>query len=75
MEKLDRPIKFLIKEMQEEFPKEFSIMYDNNQFLLEDLILKCKEHEDKYLQHKWADGWLDGYEAARDRYQNIKKVQ
>ena len=36
----------MIKELQEQFPKEMGDMYERNQLLLEDIALRAKEMED-----------------------------
>lgn len=48
----------MLKELQENFPKQMADMYDSNQLLLEDIALKAKEME-KEEKIKFAKHCLD----------------
>jgi hypothetical protein len=70
----------MIKELQEQFPKEMGDMYERNQLLLEDIALRAKELE-KEQQIEFACQVYDKYNfgtqeiSFREECEQFKKQE
>lgn len=49
-------VRQILKDLQEHFPKQMKEMYENNQLLLEDIVLKSKEMEKQQIIKSNRDG-------------------
>lgn len=52
-------IQKFIKDLQEEFPNQMKDMWENNQFLLEDITLKAKKMHEQEIEDAFNDGIND----------------
>ena len=67
----------MIKELQEQFPKEMGDMYERNQLLLEDIALRAKEMEKHQRQedtnYGYSQGWDDGNQNKEPMRPELKQ--
>ena len=69
----------MIKELQEQFPKEMGDMYERNQLLLEDIALRAKEMEKHQRQedtnYGYSQGWDDGNQNKEPMRPELKQQE
>ena len=69
----------MIKELQEQFPKEMGDMYERNQLLLEDIALRAKEMELHQRQedtnYGYSQGWDDGNQNKEPMRPELKQQE
>jgi hypothetical protein len=63
----------MIKELQEQFPKEMGDMYERNQLLLEDIALRAKEME-KEQQGKFTIDFINWLHLNQYKYNPKAKL-
>ena len=67
----------MIKELQEQFPKEMGDMYERNQLLLEDIALRAKEMEKEQIMNAFDECgmWQDNYSDSEHYYNKTFKSE
>jgi len=56
---------YIIHELQCKFPKYMGDMYQSNQLLLEDIVLKAKELEKQQIIDAYEIGFADAWDDSR----------
>jgi hypothetical protein len=65
------PVEWLLKQLQENFPKQMSDMYESSPLLLEDLVIKSKVMEEDQRIEMWTFGWDDGHQCAKEECNEV----
>lgn len=64
----------IIKELQEQFPKEMRDMYERNQLLLEDIALRAKEMEKEQREKDFISGYKKRAELSNLIYDEASEL-
>ncbi len=59
-------VKWILIELQKNFPKEIHNAYNSNQLLFESLFQQAKAMEKKQIINAHLEGWSDAYDYLQD---------
>jgi hypothetical protein len=72
---MDTAVRFMLKELQEKFPKEMKDMYENNQLLFDDIVLKSEKKHEQEIENALQFGWSNMTPALRGYYKKTFKQE